>query len=81
MMGMTKKTKQNKKQKNKTKQKKQNKKTNKKTKNRMSPHNKKEKKIESFLKALAPVTFIETNKAENCSKQFMSVTMCRWQCM
>ena len=81
MMGMTKKTKQNKKQKNKTKQKKQNKKTNKQTKNRMSPHNKKEKKIESFLKALAPVTFIETYKAENCSKQFTSVTMCRWQCM
>ena len=70
------KTKQNKTKKNKTKQK--NKQTNK---NRMSPHNKKEKKIESFLKALAPVTFIETNKAENCSKQFMSVTMCRWQCM
>ena len=82
MLGMTKKKNKTKKQKNKTK--KQNKKTkqkNKQTKNRMSPHNKKEKKIESFLKALAPVTFIETNKAENCSKQFMSVTMCRWQCM
>ena len=86
MMGMTKKTKENKtkqktKKQNKTKKTKQNKKTNKQTKNRMSPHNKEEKKIESFLEALAPVTFIETNKAENCSKQFMSVTMCRWQCM
>ena len=78
MLGMTKKNKTKQKTKNQRKTKKQ---TNKQTKNRMSPHNKKEKKIESFLKALAPVTFIETNKAENCSKQFMSVTMCRWQCM
>ena len=79
MLGMTKK--QNKTKQKTKKQSKTKKQTNKQTKNRMSPHNKKEKKIESFLKALAPVTFIETNKAENCSKQFMSVTMCRWQCM